>query len=285
MITADIFGGLGNQLFIVFATISFAISNSHNFYFLSIEKTGNRNTYWKTLFKNINPFLYADENAIFFEKKYLYNELGFRFAPINSPNVNEKNVLIRLKGYFQSYKYFSEYYSTICKLLKIHEQRREMLDKYRYIISEEELNNTVSIHFRIGDYLHQQHNHPVLKKDYYKNALSIIKIMKPSTDIVLYFCEKENHEQVERIVNELRTIFPMKFILADQTMEDWQQLLFMSCCANNIIANSTFSWWGAYLNTHSGKIVIYPETWFGPALSPTHDVSELCPPEWICIEE
>ena len=173
-------------------------------------------------------------------------------------------------------------------MLKIDEQKIEILNKCiqsGMLSSEDEIYNSVSMHFRIGDYLHQQHNHPVLKEGYYKSALSIIKIMKPSLNIVFYFCEKENLEQVERIVDELRKIFPMKFILADQTMADWQQLLFMSCCANNIIANSTFSWWGAYFNTHPGKIVIYPKTWFGPALSPTHDVCDLFPPEWICIEE
>lgn len=294
MITADIFGGLGNQLFIVFATISLAMRHKSNFYFVSKKEEEleriDRPTYWNNILSSLDPFLYTNESKPIFDNEYVYKENNFRYNPelysiykTLSEIDPTKEIVLQLHGYFQSCKYFTEYYPMIYRLLKIDEQKIELfnyLELYAW-----EYDKTVSMHFRIGDYLHQQHNHPVLKKDYYKNALSIIKIMKPSTDIVLYFCEKENLEQVERIVNELRTIFPMKFILADQTMADWQQLLLMSCCANNIIANSTFSWWGAYLNTHLGKIVIYPETWFGPALSPTHDVSELCPPEWICIEE
>jgi hypothetical protein len=299
MITADIFGGLGNQFFIVFATISLAMHNKSNFYFVRTkqkqeEERKDRPTYWNNIFLKLEPFLYTNETKPVFEKEYVYNELEFKYSIVlgNICNKvlemeNDNEAVLRLHGYFQSFQYFSEYYPIIYKLLKIDEQKRELLN-YLDLSDFGEYDKTISMHFRIGDYLHQQQNHPVLKKDYYKNAISTMKIMKPSLNMVLYFCEKENIEQVERIVDELKTIFPtMKFILADQkqAIADWQQLLLMSCCANNIIANSTFSWWGAYLNTHPGKIVIYPKTWFGPALSAIHDVSHLFPDEWICIEE
>jgi len=56
----------------------------------------------------------------------------------------------------------------------------------------------------------------------------------------------------------------------------------MSCCHHNIIANSSFSWWSAYINTHSNKIVCYPSVWFGPTMS-YHNTSDLCPDEWTKI--
>jgi len=56
-------------------------------------------------------------------------------------------------------------------------------------------------------------------------------------------------------------------------------MLLMSVCDHTIIANSTFSWWGAYFNQNPGKMVCYPDTWFGPALK--HDTRDLCPTDWI----
>jgi hypothetical protein len=68
----------------------------------------------------------------------------------------------------------------------------------------------------------------------------------------------------------------------DNTLADWEQLLLMSCCHHNIIANSTFSWWAAYFNSWKDKIVCYPSVWFGNIAN--HDTKDLCPEEWIKIQ-
>jgi hypothetical protein len=86
-----------------------------------------------------------------------------------------------------------------------------------------------------------------------------------------------NFIDAKDILCQLTTQFPkITFIRADTTMEDWEHLLFMSLCDHNIIANSTFSWWGAYLNSNPGNIVCYPEQWFVNKRTP-----DLCLDHWI----
>ena len=73
-------------------------------------------------------------------------------------------------------------------------------------------------------------------------------------------------------------VYGVTFVRADSTIGDWEQMLLMASCNDNIIANSTFSWWGEYLNQTPNKHVCYPTTWFGP--SAKNDVTDLFPPEW-----
>lgn len=71
----------------------------------------------------------------------------------------------------------------------------------------------------------------------------------------------------------------MTFLEAPCGLEDWEEMLLMNCCKDNIIANSSFSWWGAYLNDNINKIVCYPSVWFGPAAGHM-DTKDLCPDSW-----
>ena len=83
-------------------------------------------------------------------------------------------------------------------------------------------------------------------------------------------------------IHILQSKFPeYNFIRGENTLEDWEQMLLMSCCHHNIIANSSFSWWAAYFNSYTDKIVCYPSVWFGHSMN--HDTKDLCPSEWIKI--
>jgi hypothetical protein len=99
----------------------------------------------------------------------------------------------------------------------------------------------------------------------------------------LYFCEDADFNEVLEIIISLQQVFTeLIFERADNALSDWQQMLLMSLCKDNIIANSTFSWWGAYLNANPCKNVCYPATWFQTKVG--HDTTHLCPEDWTAIE-
>jgi len=286
MITCSLMGGLGNQLFQIFAVLSYAINKKHDFQFINSEKLGEgsttvRPTYWSSFLSKLSRCLfnqYPEFNVVFREDGFTYKDI---------PNhLFQENTNIMLFGYFQSYKYFHENYKIISLILDIYEKQQEVLKhcSSKKLYNTNLLDNTISLHFRMGDYKKLPDHHPIMSYDYYKKSLQHITSNIKYIANVLYFCEDEDLESVKETITKLMTEFPdMTFERASNKLDDWQQLLLMSCCNHNIIANSSFSWWGAYLNSNKSKIVCYPSIWFGPAMA-NHDTRDLFPSEWMKIK-
>ena len=280
MITCNLMGGLGNQIFQIFATISYAIKSRNQFKFVNLTTLGGgsttvRYTFWETFFNNLKPFLISELPRpihVIREKNFPYNDL-----PINE--MVNRNVMIY--GYFQSYKYFQENYSIIYRLLNIEKMKNYVLSTID--LKEDFLDNCISIHFRIGDYKKLQDFHPLATYDYYERALNCISSSTQHREFnILYFCEDSDIDDVLSIINKLVDKFPIyNFKRGLNSLEDWQQMLLMSCCHHNIIANSSFSWWSAYFNSNKDKIVCYPSVWFGNAAN--NDTRDLCPSDWTKI--
>lgn len=285
MLTCKLQGGLGNQLFQIYTTIAYAIQTNQKFIFLNVyelkSSVTDRYTYWDNFLKSLRPFL-MDPELINKEKDNLLiiREKAFTYEALPLPlHISDKKIKV-LNGYFQSFKYFNNYFQTINRLLKIDDIKVELTNKYRKLINDE---FPISMHFRLGDYKKLPEHYVILEVDYYRAALKYLLLTNPVTN-VLYFCEEQDLEDVEPIIDTLKAEFPnIKFIRADPELKDWEQLILMSLCRNNIIANSTFSWWGAYLNTYRQKKVIYPATWFGKKIQKTHDTMDLFPVDWIKI--
>jgi hypothetical protein len=267
-------GGLGNQLFQIFATVSCAIKHKTKFVFLENDHTGitgknRRDTYWSNLLYRLKPFLVRDIQS--FPPLHLTRELDFTYHEIEITNKNTC-----LFGYFQSEKYFKEHFKTISRMLSIEQLKERFLD---------ELNGSpaVSLHFRLGDYKKLQDHYHIMNYEYYESALKHVQQADETVNYALYFCEEDDLEEVKIIIDKLIMAFPeMEFIRAPSMLKDWEQMLLMSCCRHNIIANSSFSWWGAYLNSNSSKIVCYPSNWFQEKLK-DNDTKDLCPESWIKI--
>lgn len=280
MITCNLVGGLGNQLFQIFTTISYAIKSKEKFVFLNSETVGTgitkvRNTYWKNLLYKLKIFLITD-----FSDYIIIKEKDFAFSDIILEINNNKINNILLSGYFQSYKYFQDNYELICRLIDVKKQKETILELYNSSINLN-LENTISMHFRIGDYKLFPKIYPIMTYEYYKESLLYLQNYNSCNLNILFFCEDEDLENVTIIIERLKLEFPKNtFIRALNSLKDWEQMLLMSCCKHNIIANSSFSWWGAYLNSNPNKIVCYPEFWF---VNNT-DTKDLCPLEWIKIK-
>jgi hypothetical protein len=287
MITIHLMGGLGNQLFQIFATIAYAIEQNQPFRFPYSEtlKTGvERPTYWHSLFNNLLP--YTATGALDLQAGFLrWQEPAFHYTKIPDPMT--QNVV--LYGYYQSPKYFETYQSDIYQMIDIASKQQSIRAEFaRYLDAP----YVISMHFRLGDYKHKQQYHPVLAKEYYQRALNHILSRirsgeNPVTPVrVLFFCEAEDNAYVQSVVDDLlaNSVSNVEFVKVDDTIEDWKQMLLMSCCDSQIIANSSFSWWGAYFCTNPDRIVCYPSTWFGPAMTNTN-VEDLFPDTWTQIRQ
>lgn len=281
MISSKLCGGLGNQLFQIFTTISYAIENSKPFFFLNNYQLGNgsngstiRYTYWNTLLSALVPFL-KNINEIPQLTYITENNFKYQVLPKNSTST-----CALLVGYFQSPKYFNNYKDSIYKLIKIDLKKSILKNKISINFNE---TTYISAHFRFGDYKKYPNVYTLLTKIYYQNALNYIKENVFQELSVLYFCENDSINEVNEIINSLKYDFPnIYFIRADSQLEDWEQMLLMSLCKHNIIANSTFSWWGAYLNSNQEKIVCYPSQWFSTETN--KDTSDLFLEEWKQIQ-
>lgn len=283
MITCNLMGGLGNQIFQIFATISYAIKSKNCFQFLNLTTLGGgsttvRYTFWETFFSTMKLFLISELP----QPIHIIRENGFPYNELPVREMVNRNVMIY--GYFQSYKYFQENYDIIYRILNIDKMKNEVLDNPNLSSPEYlDLENTVSMHFRIGDYKKIQDFHPLATYEYYERSLEYFKSVHPNKEFnILYFCEDCDIDDVLSIINKLVNKFPMyNFTRGLNTLEDWQQMLLMSCCHHNIIANSSFSWWAAYLNSTKDKIVCYPSVWFGKVAN--IDTRDLCPTDWIRV--
>ena len=252
-VTSDIKGGLGNQLFMIWTTLSYAHQHHKIAYFEHKKKYMDRSSYWDDFLKELTTMPLIQNDRIYTEPSFNYHSIP--------KNMNQLN------GYFQSYLYFDKEYELWHQLLNIKEKQDRLKEKFKWE------NTWISVHFRIGDYQHLPHHHPILSKEYYQKAIEWIST-QVKNPIFLFFYETSDLEKINQFQFNVPAIHVHEY-----SLHDWEEMLLMSCCTHHIIANSTFSWWGAYLNPNPNKYVIYPSRWFGPALS--HDTSDLCPPEWI----
>jgi hypothetical protein len=260
-------GGLGNQIFQVTAAYSHAKNNNDTPCFnLNYSHTPlqgeNIIKYKDILFKE---FCHDEKvldkcTNVYSEKKHSYDNIPY------TPNQ-------QLQGYFQSEKYFHNHKEEIIdKLLK----GLRNYDKWDEITQEinnlkGELNKPiVSLHVRRGDYLKNPHIHPPCSVSYYNNAIDYLK--ENLGDFMVYFVSDD--------IRWCKETFGDGHLYSNYT-DELDDLVLMVNSDHYIIANSTFSWWGAYMGINMNKIIIAPNIWFG--VGGPKDQEDIIPKNWIKI--
>lgn len=279
-------GGLGNQLFQIFTGISYGLDNKTAFrikfskadMISPVDGISKRPTYWDNFLKTVSRFTYRDRPV---NTPILREKAAFQYNKL--PSVESDFILW---GYYQCYHYFHHNLDTIKRLLNIDINRHNTKTQFHHYFPDASNNNNrkpISMHFRIGDYAKASHVHPILDVKYYIEAIYLLnsKLDNLSTGYyILYFFEGQDRDKVADILGQLSDRFPeIEFKGCDTEIEDWRQMLLMSLCNHNILANSTFSWWGAYLNTDPEKVVIYPSKW----INTHHDLNDLFPSDWLKV--
>ena len=177
-----------------------------------------------------------------------------------------------LSGYWQCEKYFKEFRAELLELFRfpqnqINEASRKMQDQ----ICREQ---AVAVHVRRGDYLLPENNRKygnICTLQYYRNAMQYMK--EKVSDARFYFFSNDP-EWVRENLSEGDSVI----VNCNHGKENYLDMYLMSQCSHNIIANSSFSWWGAWLNRNPDKIIVSPKRWFSHL-----DVSDAVCEDWIRI--
>ncbi len=279
MLIVNCIGGLGNQMF-QYAYYWALSKNYNNVYFTTInfKSYSLHNGYELDKIFNFAPNMIDDKkinqlkNAIISKiltklKLYQFNIIQNNFAyDIQYAKFYFNHFLI---GYWQSEKYFAN-----CKL----EIRKQFtfpnLDTINLQIAMSIQNSTaISLHVRRGDYVNHDLHGNLCNLDYYKQAIDIV-IKKTINPIFYIFSDDIKWCQ------DNFSVYNFIYITNNNNTDSYKDMHLMSLCKHNIIANSSFSWWGAWLNNNPNKIVIAPKKWFNDN---SLDTKDLLPDTWIKI--
>lgn len=281
-------GRLGNQMYEVFVTIAAAIESGQSFGFYVFSKTSDR-VYWSTVFSELKPHLFG--TAI--QDSFTYKDHKFVYKPFYHLLNKWRSKVCVIDGYFQKVKYIEQHAKVITQFLKLDELRAQIYASWQHLLPTlGPGNNTVILHFRIGDYVKDPGIWPLMPLTYYKDALSVLVQKHPDVQNVLYFCEKKDVPVVNEKVATLSAEFPsVHFQKVPDGLDDYEEMFVMSLGQHHIIANSTFSFWGAYLKDicddcdEEHRTVCYPSLQFGPKVSKrAYSLDNTFPSEWTLIQ-
>lgn len=187
------------------------------------------------------------------------------------PGINSVPVNAYLIGYWQSEKYFKDFESDIRARFAF---RLPLSDSQKRLVDDMVSTNAVSVHVRRGDYVGNKKTnavHGVCSIGYYKAAFQYFqeRLVNP----VFYIFS----DDMEWVRENISFAAGMRYVEGNKGLDSHCDMRLMSVCRHHIIANSSFSWWGAWLNPDPGKMVVAPKRWFANQ----NDTRDICPAGWV----
>lgn len=198
------------------------------------------------------------------ENKYFVYEPGVWHT---SPNTY-------LDGYWQSELYFKQCEQLVRTCFKF---KAPLAGKNQQLAQQIQSENSISIHVRRGDYVSNQHLnevHGTCSPAYYQAAISLITNQVENPTLYVF------SDEPEWVAQNMLFDYPVTYISHNTGANSFEDMRLMSLCTHNIIANSSFSWWGAWLNSNPHKLVVAPQRWMQSNIV---DTTDLIPSEWIRI--
>lgn len=258
MISCRLQGGLGNQMFQIATTYSMALDNNDTCCFdfdacYTPNQGETATKYKEVFFKNV-----TDQKGFNYQK--YYTETGFIYRDIEYDN----NLL--LNGSFQSHRYFHHNFEKIIEIITIPDSyKNKVYDVFGDLLMSNK--PLVSVHIRRGDYLSKPDYHYNLPKEYYDRSIENLK------DCNFIFISDD--------MNWVKENFNGDNFFFSESQDEIFDFTLMYLCNTNIIANSSFSWWAAYLN-HKNKNIITPNKWLG-INAPEYKLDDLYLSDWTII--
>ncbi len=232
MIGSQLYGGLGNQLFQIATAYSHAKKNDFEHGIVNNVINPHSREQKPYVFPGINYVDSYNDIRDYAERHYHHHEI---------PAVDD----LKLDGYWQSAKYFDEH-------------RDEIIEAFGLEIPKI-LQGWCGIQVRRGDYLKFPEHHPVQSMDYFFSAIGL---MKQKTGIKNFVVVSNDIPWCKETFGMLPR-FEFEFSEGKDEVED---LKLFASCTHQIGSNSSYAWWGHYLNPNPNKLGIFPHKWFGPAL-------------------
>jgi hypothetical protein len=271
MIIVKLKGGLGNQMFQYATGLAVAIHNNDK---LALDVSHYENQSPKDTprtfeLPTFNISTFSFKNITPSKTTLFINKIKDKLFPNNpysfDPKVFSSN---NLEGAFQNETYFIDIREQILKEFTLKNESEKFIETRKYIKSIP----SVSIHIRRGDYISNSHAHTyhgVQTSEYYKKAYDHI-VNTLGLNFTLFIFTDDIEWTRENITFHTNT-----YIISEHNFSSAEELLLMSYCSHNIIANSSFSWWGAWLNQNPEKIIIAPQQWTAKNIQ-----SDIIPKSW-----